>query len=158
VQAAYSALFEATFDVAIDTLRENCKTVVVPVIWNIVSSVCSLIDEKLVTLDIVDRSRKQMLTKLNNRTRGLVPLCIHQGTRERKGLGIQSEWMTGQRCRTEEDSPGLRKRKKKRKTFVPVDPKRSQRKEDRARVSKRQIIRTTPMSIPMMRLLTLLKQ
>ncbi|OHT12593.1 Dynein heavy chain family protein [Tritrichomonas foetus] len=40
----YSGLFELTFDPAVETLRENCKTVVVPLIWNIATSLCYIID------------------------------------------------------------------------------------------------------------------
>jgi dynein heavy chain len=39
-----STLFEACFDPACDTLRESCKTVVAPVVWNIASGVCALFD------------------------------------------------------------------------------------------------------------------
>ena len=40
----YTNLFELTFDAALETLRENCKSVVSPIVWNIATSMCCIID------------------------------------------------------------------------------------------------------------------
>ena len=49
----YSSLFETTFDQAVTTLRDTCKTVVTPLIWNIASSLCYIIDAMICDQEIV---------------------------------------------------------------------------------------------------------
>ena len=47
-----SKLFEQNFDAAVETMRENCKTVVQPIIWNIASSLCSIYESIIRSQDI----------------------------------------------------------------------------------------------------------
>lgn len=52
IREVYKELFELTFDNAIKTLTEVCKTVVKPIIWNIASSVCEFITAMMTEQEI----------------------------------------------------------------------------------------------------------
>ncbi|OHT01787.1 Dynein heavy chain family protein [Tritrichomonas foetus] len=44
IQELLHNTFETTFDQAVETMNETCKTVVTPLIWNIATSLCTLFD------------------------------------------------------------------------------------------------------------------
>ena len=44
VREIFQANFESTFDAAVESMREQCKTVVTPLIWNIATSLTKLVD------------------------------------------------------------------------------------------------------------------
>ncbi|EAY02556.1 Dynein heavy chain family protein [Trichomonas vaginalis G3] len=44
VRSALTELFEKTFDNALNTLRDQCQTVVKPTVWNLAQSLCSIFD------------------------------------------------------------------------------------------------------------------